>query len=87
MKTKNSGFSIVELIVVVVVIGLIGAVGYVGYNQFTKSQTANNESSKQASSDDIKNVEDLDATKKQLDDIELADDTQSAEFDTITNKF
>ena len=55
IKTKNQGFTIVELLIVVVVIAILAAITIVSYNGITSR--ANNSSAKSAASNVAKKVE------------------------------
>lgn len=95
LNTKNSGFSMVQILIVVFVIGLVGLLGYVAYDRMVLNKTA--EVVEQAPTvDDVESVDavpvvnssvELNEVETMLDGLDTSSSNESALIDVETNSF
>ena len=97
-RSKQLGFSPVEVILVVVVVAVIGLLGYVYYNNQAKKTTSNENSqtsSQSATASDVKSApainstSDLDSAQTALDqtDLSSSNDTDANQLDAEVTNF
>lgn len=82
LRTKQSGFSIIEIVIVLVVLGIIGFLGYAFYNN-QMHKTATNDNAQTTTAQDVQSAptisktSDLDTAATILDQADLSSNNSS----------
>jgi prepilin-type N-terminal cleavage/methylation domain-containing protein len=98
LRTNQSGFSVVEVLVVVVVLGLVGFISYSFYNKQadtdkTTDGSTSQSASQSATADDVPaapeltSTDDLDTASAMLDESDTASSNDSTELDAQLQSF
>lgn len=91
-KTRQSGFSIIEVLLVVVVVGLLGYLGYRFYASQQPSPTASTVTTSAVANDvpaapQISSTSDLDQAAAQLDQVDTSSSSDLAALDAQVQSF
>jgi predicted negative regulator of RcsB-dependent stress response len=92
---KQSGFSVVELLLIIVVIGILVFVGYFVYNKQRENKATSSSQSQDQSVTEaevkeppqVTTAKDLDTVDKALDDTSLDEDPDSRQLDAQLSEF